>query len=331
MEARRHAGPPSPLRGDLGLTTPAASPPTAGDLAHAAAVAASIAAWWPSSQVRAERDRFAWRSARDPYAVLVAEVMLAQTRAERVGRHYEAFVERFPSPSALSGAPLSEVLTTWAGLGYPRRARHLREAARLLVDRHGGEVPDDLDALRSLPGVGEYIARAVLAFAFDRPVMPLDTNIGRVLARAVAGRPLAAAAARQLADGLVATELAGRDQALAVMDLGAVLCRARLPACDRCPLGGPTPLCRYRASGVADDPAVSSHGVSRRQAPFAGSDREGRGRLLRAAALGPVLPDGLPAACGWPAEVARAERVADGLVADGLLTRDDSGAFRLPE
>ena len=124
-----------------------------------------------------------WRRVRDPWAILVAEVMLQQTQAPRVVPKWEAFLESFPTPPACADAPLGDVLRLWHGLGYPRRARNLHLAAQEIVDRHGGVVPDALDELLALPGVGAYTARAVLAFAYEQDVAVADTNIGRVLAR----------------------------------------------------------------------------------------------------------------------------------------------------
>ena len=130
---------------------------------------------------------FPWRETRDPWAVLVSEVMLQQTQAQRVVAPYGRFLDRFPTVTACAEAGLGPVLEAWAGLGYNRRARHLHEAALAIVDRHGGAVPADLADLRALPGVGAYTARAVLVFAFERHEAVVDVNVARVLARAVAG------------------------------------------------------------------------------------------------------------------------------------------------
>jgi A/G-specific adenine glycosylase len=180
----------------------------------------------------------------------------------------------------------------------------------------------------ALPGVGPYSARAVLAFAFERPVAVLDTNAARVLARGVAGRPLRRGEAQRLADSLIPP---GRAWAYnqAILDLGATVCSSR-PACTRCPLAV---RCPWLASACAPpDPAVGTAGASGRQAAFAGSDRQGRGRLV-AALVANGIP--LPAAevarvAGWPEEPGRAERVAAGLVADGLVVRATDGSLRLP-
>ncbi|MGH9137529.1 MAG: A/G-specific adenine glycosylase, partial [Acidimicrobiales bacterium] len=173
-----------------------------------------------------------WRRTRDPWAVLVSEVMAQQTGVVRVIPFYQAFLGRFPMPADCADATVGEVLRLWSGLGYNRRAVNLHRCARVVVERHGGRLPDELPALLALPGVGPYTARAVLAFAFERPVGVVDTNVGRVLARWT-GRPLPVAAAQDLADGLVPSGQAWRwNQAL--MELGGTVCRRRRPDCAAC-------------------------------------------------------------------------------------------------
>jgi A/G-specific adenine glycosylase len=258
---------------------------------------------------------FPWRETRDPWRILVAELCCQQTQASRAVAVYQRCCEWFPTPAACAAAPLREVLEAWRGLGYYRRARALHAAATAIVDVHAGVVPDDLDALLALPGVGPYTARAVLCFAFERDVGIVDTNVARVLARAIAGRPLTSREAQALADDLVP---AGRGWAhnQAMLDLGATTC-APVARCDRCPL---RPCCRWRRAGAAlADPAGRTAHAARTQPRFAGSDREGRGRLLAAALDAPLRRSDIAAAAGWPNAPARAARVADGLVADGLL------------
>jgi A/G-specific adenine glycosylase len=241
-----------------------------------------------------------WRRTRDPWAILVAEVMLQQTQADRVVPKWEAFLAAFPTPPACAAAPLGEVLRLWQGLGYPRRARNLHRAASAIG---AGAFPDDLDALVALPGVGAYTARAVLAFAFERDVGVVDTNIARILAR-TAGTRLTAKEAQRRADDLVPPGR-GWSWNQRLMDVGATVCRPA-PACDRCPLAAG---CAWHLAGNPDpDPAVGSAGVSRRQAPFAGSDRQARGRVLAAAATA----EGAPAAEFDP-------RIVESLCADGLV------------
>jgi A/G-specific adenine glycosylase len=253
-----------------------------------------------------------WRATRDPWRVLVAEVMLQQTQARRVIPKWHEFCAAYPTPAACARAALADVLRTWQGLGYPRRARDLRDAAALIVADHGGRVPDDLPALVALPGVGPYTARAVLAFAFERDVAVVETNIARVLARA-AGERLTTRRAQAMADALVPVG-AGWVWNQALMDLGAAVCRPE-PRCAGCPVAGG---CHWHASGhLQPDPAVGSAGVSTRQPPYDGSDRQARGRVLRRLARGPAPVDGFPA------------RIVAGLVADRLAVRAGSD-LRLP-
>lgn len=196
------------------------------------------------------RRNLPWRATRDPYAILVAEVMLQQTRVDTVLPYYVRFLQRFPTASRLAEASEDEVLQLWQGLGYYRRARNLWRAARLLVERHGGHVPADPVALRSLPGVGEYTAGAVLSIAFGLPVPAVDGNAQRVLSRlfAVSESPDQAGGRkhlRRLATSLVQGPRPG-DVNQAIMELGTLLCTPRRPRCDQCPLAG---QCLGRASG----------------------------------------------------------------------------------
>lgn len=291
-----------------------------------------------SSELRAalgalavQRD-FPWRRTRDPWRVLLAELCCQQTQANRAVPAYERLVARFESAAACARAPLAAVLEAFAGLGYYRRAVALHRSACAIVERHAGSVPDDLTALLALPGVGPYTARAVMAFAFERDVGVVDTNVARVLARAVAGRPLRAAEAQELADELVPGGR-GWSHNQAMLDLGSQWCRPT-PRCAGCPLER---ACAWRASGCAgDDPATRSAGVSRRQPPFAGSDREGRGRLLAAALRVPIPEGDLASAAGWAEDPTRAERVAAALVREGVLEWRDrmlvpAGSGRLDE
>lgn len=266
-----------------------------------------------------------WRRTRDPWAVLVSEVMAQQTGVDRVVPYYERFIARFPTPPACAAAPLGEVLRLWTGLGYNRRAVNLHRCARALVDRHGGVLPADLAALVALPGVGPYTARAVLAFAFEHDVGVVDTNVGRVLAR-WEGRALRATEAQAQADDLVPP---GRAWAWnqAVMELGGTVCRRRRPRCASCPVRR---SCAWAAAGLAPpDPADGSAGVGAGQPPFEGSDRQGRGRLVEALCRGPVEVADLSAVMGWPDDAARADRVAAGLLEHGLAVRDGA-VLRLP-
>lgn len=243
-----------------------------------------------------------WRRERDPWRILVAEVMLQQTQVDRVIPKWEAFLADFPTPSVCATASLGDVLRRWQSLGYPRRARNLHATAAIVVERHAGRLPDDLDALLALPGIGPYTARAVLAFAFERDVAVVDTNIARILAR-VAGERLTPKRAQALADRLVPPS-AGWMWNQAIMDLGATVCRPT-PTCAECPI---VPACVWhREEHPIPDPAVGSAGVSTTQPRFEGSDRQARGKVLNALTGGPR-----------PA-VDFDERIVAGLVADGLV------------
>jgi len=279
----------------------------------------SLSAW----AAGARRD-LPWRRTRDPWAVLVSELMLQQTQVARVVPRYEAFLERFPTPAATAAAPVADVLRARAGLGYNRRALNLHRAAAAVVERHGGAMPATLAELVALPGVGPYTARAVLAFAFEADVGVVEVNSARVLARAAAGRSLRAAEAQSLADALVPAG-AGWAWNQAMLDLGATVCTKSAPRCGACPLAA---CCAWAAAG-GPDPAVGSAGCGGRQSTFAGSDRQGRGRLVDALRLGPVPLAGVAVAAGWPDDPQRAERVAAGLVADGLAVLR-GGRLHLP-
>jgi A/G-specific adenine glycosylase len=283
--------------------------------------ASALAAW----SDRTRRD-LPWRRTRDPWAVLVSEAMLQQTQVARVVVPWARFLGRFPDPCATASAPAGEVIGLWAGLGYNRRAVQLHAAATRICGRHGGRVPDRLEDLLALPGVGPYTARAVLAFAFERDVGVVDTNAARVLARAVSGRPLRAAEVQRLADDLVPAG-GGWAHNQAMLDLGATVCTKRRPDCAACPL---VAMCVWAGAGrPAPDPAVGSAGTSGRQSTFDGSDREGRGRLVSALRAGPVGIDRLADVMGWPDDPARIARVSATLIADGLAFRGADGEFRL--
>jgi len=282
---------------------------------------------WGTAEGTSRRPDLPWRATRDPWAVLVSETLAQQTQLSRVVPAYHRFLAAFPTPAACADAPLGDVLRAWEGMGYNRRAKHLQATARAVVADHGGRVPDDLDALLALPGVGPYTARAVLAFAFDRDVGVIDTNAGRVIARSAAGRPVRPSEAQALVDAMVPTGH-GWSFGQALLDLGATVCTSRAPACDACPLRR---RCRWAVAGHPEpDPARGSAGVSVAQARFAGSDRQGRGRLVSALRTGPVAPGAVAAAAGWPDDPGRAARVADGLVVEGLAVRDGTGTLRLP-
>ena len=183
-----------------------------------------------------------WRRTSDPYATLVSEVMLQQTRVETVLSYYAKFLERFPTVEALAAAPIDDVLKTWEGLGYYRRAHHLHEAARAIVERYGGVIPESIGDLKSLPGIGSYTAAAIASIAFGLDEAVLDGNVIRVVSRlfAIGGDPQRAAtrsALRNAADRLLAPGRASEFNQ-SMMDLGARICLPRSPRCGECPTAG---------------------------------------------------------------------------------------------
>ncbi len=273
------------------------------------------------------RPELPWRETRDPWAVLVSEVMAQQTQVARVVPVYRRFLTAYPTPRACAAAPLGDVVRAWRGLGYNRRARNLHRAAEVIVIEHGGRVPERLEDLMALPGVGGYTARAVLAFAFEVDVGVVDTNAGRVAARAVAGRSLRPTEAQEVVDAMVpAGEAWAFGQAL--LDLGATVCDKRTPRCDDCPLHR---RCRWgRAGRPQPDPAIGSAGVSVGQTAFEGSDRQGRGRLIDALRAGAVHACDAADVMGWAGDAGRSGRVVDALIGEGLVCRDATGRLHLP-
>jgi len=223
----------------------------------------------------ANRRHFPWRQDRDPYRVLVAETMLTQTQASRVVSYYRNFLERFASPAELATASVQDVLASWSGLGYNRRAIRLRTCAQVLVERHHGVVPQNYHDLCALPGVGAYIANAVLAQAYGHKVSALDTNAKRVLSRAFFGPVKSPTMLQAKANAVVPLERSW-EWTQAVFDLGALVCRSH-PSCQVCPLKSD---CTF--AGEGDDPYIPP----RRQSVFEGSHRQKRGLVVRALATG---------------------------------------------
>src|SRR5688500_1291226 len=195
----------------------------------------------------AEARDLPWRRDTSPWPVMVSEFMLQQTPVSRVLPVFEAWMQRWPTPAALAADPPGEAVRAWGRLGYPRRALRLHAAATAIVERHGGDVPADRDALLALPGVGDYTASAVASFAFHERHPVLDTNVRRVLARIVEGvafpSPSVTAAERALAESVMPVDDAHL-WAAATMELGAVVCTARSPRCDACPVAS---HCSWRA------------------------------------------------------------------------------------
>lgn len=265
-----------------------------------------------------------WRRDTSPWSVMVSEFMLQQTPVIRVLPVYAAWMDRWPTPAALAAEPTGEAVRAWGRLGYPRRALRLHAAATAIVERHSGEVPRTREELLALPGVGDYTAAAIESFAFNGRAVVMDTNVRRVFARVVSGVQFPAtavtAAERALATTLLPIDDAHR-WAAATMELGAVVCTARSPRCDECPVAS---LCRWRAAGYP-----AHDGPARRGQAWDGTDRQCRGRLMAVLreAPGPVPKAALDVV--WPDALQR-ERCLDGLVADELVEPVGDDSFALP-
>ena len=265
-----------------------------------------------------------WRSPdASPWGILVSEVMLQQTPVARVLPAWESWLSRWPSPAALAAAAPGEAVRAWGRLGYPRRALRLHAAAGAIVQRHDGAVPSSYDELLALPGVGSYTAAAVAAFAYGARVAVLDTNVRRVYRRVFDGRDemTASPTVAEQAEALERVPVTDPGRySVAVMELGALVCTARAPACASCPV---VAACRWRTAGCP--PPVASRPAQR----WVGTDRQVRGRLLAVLrdSAEPVARAALDAV--WPEAVQRS-RALDGLVADGLVEPLSGDRFALP-
>lgn len=259
------------------------------------------------------------------WGVLVSEFMLQQTPVSRVIPHLTAWLERWPAPADLAAAPPADAVHQWANLGYPRRALWLHRAAVEIAERHGNAVPRDVDDLLALTGIGDYTARAVAVFAYGDRHPVVDTNTRRVLARVIDGRSQPGPPAK--------TDLAAMEAVLppddadaavmnaAAMELGAVVCTARAPRCEVCPVAE---LCAWRAAGYPD-----TGDARRRQARYEGSDRQARGAVLKV--LREASPAAVPVAdviADWP-DARQRDRAIDSLIADGLVEAVED-LLRLP-
>jgi A/G-specific adenine glycosylase len=285
-------------------------------------LAALVLDWFPANA----RDLPWRRPETTPWGVLVSEFMLQQTPVARVEPVWTAWMAQWPVPSALAAASRAEVLRAWGKLGYPRRALRLHEAAGVIAAEHADVVPSDIAALEALPGVGSYTARAVAAFGYGLRCPVVDTNVRRVVARAVHGRGDAGPArtTADLAD--VDALLPPDDRPAAVvsaglMELGAVICTARTPRCGLCPVRSE---CAWHAAGRPE-----YTGPRKPVQGFAGTDRQVRGRLLDVlrGADGPVERALLDAA--W-SDAAQRDRCLHSLLVDGLAEQLDDGRFALP-
>jgi A/G-specific adenine glycosylase len=260
------------------------------------------------------------------WGILVSEVMLQQTPVARVIPRLEEWLERWPAPADLAAVPPGDAVRAWHRLGYPRRALNLHAAAVAITERHGGIVPESLPELLALPGIGDYTARAVAAFAYGHRHPVVDTNVRRVLARAVAGHGEAGppSTRRDLAamEVILPTGLADARLAnAAIMELGAVVCTARAPRCDACPIAA---QCSWRLDGYP--PYLGEKAAVQKR--YEGSDRQVRGLILaqiRAADV-PVSREEIDTV--WP-DAPQLERAMASLLRDGLVIAGDGG-FELP-
>ncbi len=244
--------------------------------------------------------------------------MSQQTQIDRVVAKFGPFIERFPTPSTCAEASLGDLLTLWQGLGYPRRCRNLHAAAQVMVRDFDGQVPGTLDELIALPGVGPYTARAVLAYAVGVDVGVVDTNVARMISR-VANRQLRSAELQVIADQTVPIGH-GWEWNQIVMDFGAKVCTARAPKCSVCPI---RQLCAWHG-GPSQDPATGTAGTSKPQARFEGSNRQARGRLMRALSDGAVSSSRAAQVMKLQEQPERSALVVQSLLDDGLIVANDS-------
>ncbi|WP_279367451.1 A/G-specific adenine glycosylase [Microbacterium testaceum] len=284
-------------------------------------LAAPLIAWYRD----AARDLPWRREGFGAWGTLVSEFMLQQTPVNRVVPHLEAWLTRWPTPADLAASPPGDAVTQWANLGYPRRALWLHRAAVEIRDRHDGVVPRDVEALLALTGIGDYTARAVAVFAYGDRHPVVDTNTRRVLARAIEGRAQPGPPHRRDLEAMEAELPADIAESAivnaAAMELGAIVCTARAPKCEACPLAA---QCAWRAAGYP-----ASEDRRRKQATYEGSDRQTRGAVLKT--LREAAPAAVPAFAvipEWP-DPAQRDRAIDSLIADGLVEAADE-YLRLP-
>lgn len=282
--------------------------------------AATVVEWYG----RARRD-LPWRAPTvTPWQILVSEFMLQQTPVARVVPIWVDWTARWPTPSATAVAGAAEVLRAWGKLGYPRRAKRLHECATVISNEHADEVPHDVETLLTLPGVGAYTARAVACFAYGARVPVVDTNVRRVVARAVHGRADAdsPSVVRDHADvaALLPNDPTAAVFSAALMELGATVCTARSPKCGICPVLE----CAWRAAGFPP-----GSGPARPSQRYAGTDRQVRGKLLDVlrASASPVSRAALDVV--WLTDTAQRDRALDSLLVDGLVEQTGDGRFAL--
>jgi A/G-specific adenine glycosylase len=269
-----------------------------------------------------------WRADGFPaWGILVSEIMLQQTPVVRVIPKLTEWLDRWPTPASLAAATPGDAVRAWERLGYPRRALSLHAAAVAITERHGGVVPSDLGDLLALPGVGQYTARAVAAFAYGKRHPVVDTNVRRVLARAVDGQGEAGPASTTRDLAAMEAQLPGslqdaRTFNAAVMELGAVVCTARSPRCEECPIAG---RCAWRAAGYPPYDGAR-RAVQKR---YEGSDRQVRGVILGALRAQQTTLPATELVPLWPDALQRA-RALDGLLNDGLVVGTPETGYALP-
>lgn len=258
------------------------------------------------------------------WQILVSEFMLQQTPVARVAPIWVDWVDRWPTPSATAQAGSAAVLRAWGKLGYPRRAKRLHECATVIAAEHGDVVPDDVDSLLELPGVGAYTARAIACFAYGQSVPVVDTNVRRVVARAVQGRADAGSPSAVRDHAEVAALLPDDDSApvfsAALMELGATVCTARSPKCGICPLT----VCAWRQAGYP-----AGEGPARPVQRFAGTDRQVRGKLLDVLRCSAEPVERAQLDVVWLTDTAQRDRALDSLLVDGLVEQTADGRFAL--
>lgn len=271
---------------------------------------------------RARARDLPWRAAdTTPWGVLVSEVMSHQTQVDRVAPIWVEWMERWPTPEAFAQARIDDILRAWANLGYPRRALRLRECAQVVVDKHGGVVPDDIDELLALPGIGDYTARAVACFAYGKNVPVVDTNVRRVVSRMERGEALGVPGKKEIEEvAKLLPEDDGPEFSAGLMELGALVCTSKAPKCRVCPLSD---ACAWLAAGRPESKQ------QKRSQRFAGTDRQVRGKIMKVLreADSPVEQAVIDAV--WP-DAAQRSRALFSLLEDGLAEQDDRGYFHLP-
>ncbi len=305
------------------------------------AVRAGLLKWF-----EANRRDLPWRRTRDPYQILISEVMLQQTQVDRVIPYFHAFLARFPTVQALAGAPTADVITAWAGLGYNRRAVNLQRTARYVVTELGGEFPADVTELMKLPGIGPYTSGAIACFAFEQDVPFLDTNIRRVLHRVFVGVDAPKPVAKDAELAAIARELIppgdGWRWNQALIEFGALQCTARKPACIVCPLQTECNAFPEIQTAITRLPV----GIRlKREAPFAGSNRFYRGRVvdvlrnsnqpdgISVERLGPLVRENFTDAdAPWLYELVRGlERDGLAMIAEAETGYDAGPRVKLPD